>query len=77
VKVNNMCRQIDGTDVRVSEIYLRAPRATPTRQGNQRQSAPARKSRLDVATAQEHVDLIAAITQRQADQREPAPAEST
>ncbi|HYO10995.1 MAG TPA: Gfo/Idh/MocA family oxidoreductase [Tepidisphaeraceae bacterium] len=61
VKIQNMCRQIDGTDPRVSEIYFGTKgRANPAK------GLAGERGKKDVPLArayvQEHVDLINAIT---------------
>ena len=61
VKVNNMCRQIDGTDPRVSEMYYGSKgNADPAKGINGKRTR--KEEPLAVAYVQEHIDLIAAIT---------------
>src|SRR5205085_791629 len=60
VKINNMCRQIDGTASRVSEMYIGAKgKADPDRGiiGGPRQ----KEASLGKGYVQEHADLIEAI----------------
>src|SRR6185369_3982098 len=61
VRVANMCRQMDGTDVRVSEIYVGTKgTADPAKGLNGKRTR--KEEPLSVAYVQEHIDLIAAIT---------------
>jgi predicted dehydrogenase len=63
VKVTNMCRQIDGTDPRVSEIYYGTKGTADPASGIVGGKKPSSKpDRLSVAYRQEHVDLVEAIT---------------
>ena len=63
VKVTNMCRQIDGTDPRVSEIYYGTKGTADPASGIVGGKKPTTKpDRLSVAYRQEHVDLVNAIT---------------
>ena len=62
VKVANMCRQIDGNDPRVSEIYRGTKGTADPASGKINDKKPSSKpDPLSVAYRQEHVDLIAAI----------------
>src|SRR4030095_3982861 len=62
VKVTNMCRQIDGTDVRVSEMYYGTKGAADPAKGIKGEKRTRKEEPLAVAYVQEHVDLVAAIT---------------
>ena len=63
VKISNMCRQIDGTDPRVSEIYFGTKGKADPASGIVAGQKPSKKpDPLSVAYRQEHVELIAAIT---------------
>ena len=61
VRINNMCRQIDGTDPRVSELYVGTKgKANPAK--GLIGERPRKEEPLTKAYVQEHVDLVAAIT---------------
>jgi predicted dehydrogenase len=60
VKIQNMCRQIDGTDPRVSEIYYGTKGSADPAKGLKGERAK-KDQPLNTAYVQEHVDLIAAI----------------
>jgi predicted dehydrogenase len=62
VKVSNMCRQIDGTDPRVSEMYYGTKGAADPASGIKGDKSRKKGDPLSVAYRQEHVDLIEAIT---------------
>jgi predicted dehydrogenase len=62
VKVTNMCRQIDGTDPRVSEIYFGTKGSADPAKGIKGEKRTRKEEPLNVAYVQEHVDLVAAIT---------------
>jgi predicted dehydrogenase len=62
VKVSNMCRQIDGNDPRVSEIYVGTKGTADPASGIIAGKRPGKKpDPLSVAYRQEHVDLVNAI----------------
>src|SRR5688572_26444413 len=63
VKISNMCRQIDGNDPRVNEIYYGTKGTADPASGIIAGQKPGKKpDPLSLAYRQEHVDLIAAIT---------------
>jgi predicted dehydrogenase len=61
-KVTNMCRQIDGTDPRVSEVYFGTKGAADPAKGIKGEKRTKKDEPLSKAYVQEHADLIAAIT---------------
>jgi predicted dehydrogenase len=62
VKITNMCRQIDGTDPRVSEMYFGTKGAADPAKGIKGEKRTKKDEPLNTAYVQEHVDLITAIT---------------
>lgn len=76
VKINNMCRQIDGTDPRVSEVYFGTKGVADPAKGIKGEK-PQKGNPLAVAYVQEHADLIAAITSGKQVNESKALAEST
>src|SRR5439155_15493891 len=62
VKVANMCRQIDGTDPRVSEIYFGTTGSADPQKGITGAPRTRKDEPLSIAYVQEHVDLVNAIT---------------
>jgi len=60
VKVVNMCRQNDGTDPRIDEIYFGTKGSANPFKGISGEK-PVKEDSLDIAYRQEHVDLIAAM----------------
>ncbi len=61
VKVNNMCRQIDGTDPRVSEMYYGTKGAADPAKGIKGEKRAKKDEALATAYVQEHIDLVDAI----------------
>ena len=61
-KISNMCRQIDGTDPRVSEIYFGTKGIADPAKGIKGEKRTRKDEPLAKAYVQEHADLIAAIT---------------
>ena len=62
VKVSNQCRQIDGTDPKVSEIYFGTKGQADPAAGIKGDKSRKKPDPLSVAYRQEHVDLVNAIT---------------
>ena len=66
VKINNMCRQMDGCDPKVSEIYFGTKGTVDPASGRINGKRPDKKpDPLSLAYRQEHVDLVNAITSGQ------------
>jgi hypothetical protein len=77
VRINNMCRQIDGTDPRVSEIYVGTKGSAEPAKGIKGEKRTRKEEPLNIAYVQEHADLIAAITSGKQVNESPRLAEST
>src|SRR5439155_21125286 len=60
VKINNMCRQIDSTDPRVSELYIGSKGKADPAKGIVGER-PKKDQPLSGAYVQEHIDLVEAI----------------
>jgi predicted dehydrogenase len=62
VRVNNMCRQIDGCDPRVSELYYGTKGSADPAKGIVGEKRTQKDETLARAYVREHEDLVAAIT---------------